>query len=46
MISISQLAASVLFETLKGSDAQTEQSLRLFKDKKGFTLQIDPRDPV
>ena len=41
MISVSRLAASVLFETLKESGVQTGQSLRLVKIEKGFTLELD-----
>jgi len=41
MISVSQLAASVLFETLKESGVQNGQSLRLVKIEKGFTLEVD-----
>ena len=36
MISVSRLAASVLFETLKESGVQTGQSLRLVKIEKGL----------
>jgi hypothetical protein len=41
MISISQLAASVLFETLKESEVQAGQSLRLTKGRRGFVLTLD-----
>ena len=41
MISISQLAASVLFKTLQESKVPPEQSLRLGREKEGFVLQLD-----
>jgi len=41
MISISQLAASVIAETLKESGVPTGQSLRLIREKRGFSLQVD-----
>jgi hypothetical protein len=41
MISVSRLAASVLFETLKESRMETGQGLRLIKIEKGFTLELD-----
>ena len=44
MISISQLAASVLLKTLKECEVEVGQSLRLAKGKKGLVLQLD--EPV
>jgi hypothetical protein len=41
MISVSQLAASVLFKTLKESEVQAGQSLRLTRGRKGFVLTLD-----
>jgi len=41
MISISQLAASVLFKTLKESEVHGGQSLRIVKEHEGFVLQLD-----
>jgi hypothetical protein len=40
MISVSQLAASVLLETLKESGVKIGQSFRLAQIEKGFTLEL------
>lgn len=41
MISVSKLAASVLFKTLQESEVQSGQSLRLVREEEGFVLQLD-----